>query len=248
MPGTVIPQSATGPPRAPNGAHPNRDEQVGLCICASPIVILVAVLIYAAADHLGPEANFGSVVALGIAAGAAALISGVFVGFLFGLPQTLKQDNPTGLLTTNTSLDQITDWLTKILVGLGLVQLGRISHGVSRLSTSLAPGLGGGPGAKAFATAMLIYGAADGFLIGYLWARIILSKRFNAAARGLAKENVQEIDAALKPKPPTPPLLGPKPKVEAQSVANEAQIRGLGPGTAKPDDPEADEAPPADPV
>jgi predicted PurR-regulated permease PerM len=200
------------PPPAPN-PDPAKDEKLGWGICVSPLVIPIAVLTYAAADHLNPGTNFGSVTAVGFAAGAAALISGVFVGFLFGLPQTLAQSKPTGLLRTNTSLDQITDWLTKILVGLGLVQLGKIGHGVSKLSSSLAPGLGGATGAKAFGTALLVYGAASGFLLGYLWARIVLSKRFNAAARALEKETVEQVDAALKQTSPTPlPPLPPEPK------------------------------------
>ena len=209
----MSPQSATESPDVADGAQSERDEQLGWCICASPALIPIAVVIYAAADHLGSGTNFGSVTALGIAAAAAALTSGVFIGFLFGLPTTLARSKPTGLLATNTSLDQITDWLTKILVGLGLVQLGKISHGVSKLSGSLAPGLGGGPGAKAFATALLIYAAADGFLIGYLWTRIVLSKRFNAAARALEGEIVEQADRALKTPPPGPPRPPEKPKL-----------------------------------
>jgi hypothetical protein len=202
-------------------------------VCSSPGVIPVAVLVYAGSDHLQRGSNFGSVTAVGIAAGLAALISGVLVGFLFGLPQTVSQAKPKGLLTTNTSLDQITDWLTKILVGLGLVQLGKLSHGVSKLSSSLAPGLGNGPGAKAFATALLVFGAADGFLIGYLWARLVLSKRFNVAARGLAEE-------------PSP--LPAKPSVVAKTTAG-VQVRGLAAGRSgdRQPDPDAQEPSPADP-
>ena len=230
------------PPPA-DSSDPSTDEKLGWCICVSPLVIPLAVLIYAAADHLNPGTNFGSVTAVGIAAGAAALMSGVFVGFLFGLPQTLAQAKPTGLLTTNTSLDQITDWLTKILVGLGLVQLGKISHGVSKLSSSLAPGLGGGPGAKSFGTALLIFGAADGFLLGYLWARIVLSRRFNAAARALEKETIEQVDLALKQSAPSPPpALPPEPEAFSATVA--AAVRSLGEGRETRPDPGPDEPPP----
>jgi hypothetical protein len=207
---TAVSASSTSDKRAEDS------QQLGFCIRLSPALIPIAVLIYAAADHLSKGSNFGSVVAVGIAAGAASLMSGVFVGFLFGLPQTLSQTKPKGFLTTNTSLDQITDWLTKILVGLGLVQLGKVSHGVSSLSSSLAPGLGDGSGAKAFATAILIYAAADGFLIGYLWARLVLSARFNAAAKALAKEDVEQYDAALAKEPPPMPT---KPALVADTAS-----------------------------
>jgi hypothetical protein len=181
-------------------------------LVASPAVALLAVLVYAGADHFGKGSNFGSVTAVGLAAGSAALASGALLGFLFGVPKALEQPKSTGLLATNTNLDQITEWLTKILVGLGLVQLGKVSHGVSRLASSLEPGLGGTPGAKAFATALLIYSAVDGFLIGYLWARIVLSERFRLAARAL----VQEVDQALESVPR--PQLPTKPEVVAKTV------------------------------
>jgi len=244
MSGTVSPQPTTESSEVSDGALPARDEKIGWGICASPALIPIAVAIYAAADHLGPGTNFGSVAALGIATAAAALMSGVFVGFLFGLPTTLAQSKPTGLLTTNTSLDQITDWLTKILVGLGLVQLGRVSHGVSKLAGSLAPGLGGGPGAKAFATALLIYGAADGFLIGYLWTRIVLSKRFNAAARALKGEIVEQADRALKTPPLGPPRPPEKPNVEAAAAADEIRMHSLAAGTDEQPGQRTDEPPP----
>lgn len=219
LPGAAGAPSTSGPPShggSPAGeGNQSGTEQLGWCISVSPVVLLIAVLIYAAADHFPKGTTFGSVTAVGIAAAAAALMSGVFVGFLFGLPQALNQTKPKGFLTTNTSLDQITDWLTKILVGLGLVQLGKVGHGVSRLASSLAPGLGNGPGAEAFATALLIYAAADGFLIGYLWARIVLSARFNAAAKALAKEDIEQYDLTLAEAPSPLPT---KPQLVAETV------------------------------
>lgn len=73
---------------------------------------------------------------------------GALIGFLFGIPRVLQQDvipvskpAPSGVTATspttessidsyslkvNTNLEQISDWLTKIFVGLGLVQLQRV--------------------------------------------------------------------------------------------------------------------------
>jgi hypothetical protein len=78
---------------------------------------------------------------------AVATSVGVLLGFLFGIPRTLQQELPpsssppapaaspqspervfTGAnwsyqQTVNTNLEQISDWLTKILVGVGFTQL-----------------------------------------------------------------------------------------------------------------------------
>jgi hypothetical protein len=189
-------------------------------LAASPLGAVAAVLIYAAAGHLKSGTTFWSVLAVGVAEVGATLVAGVLLGFLFGLPKTIDRP-PVGAdtratkrarLATNTNLDQISDWLTKILVGLGLVQLGKLTHGASQIGESLAPGLGGGPGAKSLAVALLAYSVVDGFLIGYIWTRIDLSRRFRRAAEDLDPFEA-EVAEALKtpqpqpPQPPSPPAM-----------------------------------------
>lgn len=191
-------------------------------IVASPLIALLAAVIYAGAEVLTPKsgATFWSVLALCLATAAASLIVGALIGFLFGFPRTPEKSGPTGLLTTNTNLDQISDWLTKILVGLGLVQFGKIVHGINGLATSLAPGLGEGAGAQPFAVGLLVYAAVDGFLIGYLWARTVASSLFLGAAQELADSLIKgqvTLEAKLQdevlrtPLPTAPPALPPPP-------------------------------------
>ena len=158
-----------------------------------------------------PGTPFLSVFALGLAASAAAFFAGVLLGFLFALPKTIdRAGGNESRLSTNTNLDQISDWLTKILVGLGLVQLGKVTHGISSLGASLAPGLGGGAGAKTFAVTIVVYSAFDGFLVGYIWTRIDLSRRFRVAAEDLdpvEKATEKALQRPL-PAPPEKALLG----------------------------------------
>lgn len=144
-----------------------------------------------------------------MSAGAALGVGGI-LGFLFALPRTLEQEKGSGLLATNSNLDQVSDWLTKILIGLGLVELGRIADGIGNLGDSMAAALGGGAGAKALALSVLIYSAIDGFLLGYLWTRIVVSRGLKEAAENLAK--VTELnDALAKPLPAPPPAPPPPP-------------------------------------
>jgi hypothetical protein len=225
---TAKQRDASGDQKDANG------DQLGLWIRISPAVSVIAAFVYAVSDSFGKGSSFLSVLAVALAAAAAALITGVFLGFLFGLPRTVEQKSSTALLTTSGSLDQITDWLTKILVGLGLVQLGRISHGISRLASALAPGLGNTPGAKPFGTALLIYSAVDGFILGYLWARIRLNRPLNRAAWAL----VENIGATLQNAPTALPA---SPSVVAQATARELES----PPPAPPDEPPP--APPEDP-
>jgi hypothetical protein len=169
----------------------------------SPFFAVAAIVIYAAAEHHKDGATFWSVLGVGLATAGAALLSGVLLGFLFGLPRVAgsRRAGTDGRLETNSNLDEVSDWLTKILVGLGLVQLGRISHAVSHMARELAPGFGGVPGAKGFAVGLLIYSAVDGFLIGYIWTRVDLSRIFQGAHESLKnpviQAGIQAIDEGL---------------------------------------------------
>jgi hypothetical protein len=180
----------------------------------SPGLAGLTVLLYAAARD-SSASPFLRVLAVGLAIAAAASALGAFVGFLFGLPRTVDggavtaDGTPTTRagMATNTNLEEISDWLTKILVGIGLVQLGAFVTRLSKVGDSLAPGLGGGDGADAFAVCLLVYCMIDGFLLGYLWTRIVVSLRLKDAQRLL-----QATDAVLAtPLPPPPPAPPPAP-------------------------------------
>ena len=144
-------------------------------------------------------AAFLSVAAVGLAVVAAALVTGGIVGFIFGIPRLLQDARPTPAAQTdatgatqitesatdhaapyagNTSLEQISDWLTKILVGVGLTQLANVPRGLNDLGTFLAPGLGGFPGANIFAIGVVVFAVLIGFFLSYLWTRLNLASLF----------------------------------------------------------------------
>jgi hypothetical protein len=74
----------------------------------------------------------------------------------------------------NTNLEQISDWLTKVIVGATLVQLTNIPSAAARLFTAMAPALGGGDSGAAFAGAIVIYFAVTAFILGWLYTRLYL--------------------------------------------------------------------------
>ena len=83
-----------------------------------------------------------------LAAGAAWLVA-VIVGFLFGIPRL--SDNTPGPLQQyrpSTSLEQVADWLTKMIVGVGLTQLNKVHQRFCIHDNLIVPGAGeafGGP-------------------------------------------------------------------------------------------------------
>jgi len=82
----------------------------------------------AALSHIDSTAAM-TFLALNLTAGGAAGFTGGLLGFIFGVPKTLAASRqtaggaPANASQTNTNLEQISDWLTQILVGAGLTSL-----------------------------------------------------------------------------------------------------------------------------
>ena len=132
---------------------------------------------------------------------AAAFSVGGLLGFLFGIPRTLQQEsspaapapsagaaaavgNSSGYRqNVNTNLEQISDWLTKILVGVGLTQLTEVPRLTWKLAESL-PVAGNIP----FSVALILNFLICGFFSGYLLTRLFLAGAFYAAESGLRRQ------------------------------------------------------------
>lgn len=172
--------------------------RVGMGLRYTPLIPLAAILAYAGGAQ-GPFTQaFFSVVGVGLVVAAAALMVGILAGFLFAVPRGPTETSGT-TLSTNTNLDKVSDWLTTILVGLGLVQLGELDGAFEGLSEGIAPGLGDGANAETFALGLLIFSLIDGFLIGYLGTRLVVALRFKEAEDKL--KDTAEVLARPEPEP-----------------------------------------------
>jgi hypothetical protein len=84
----------------------------------------------------------------------------------------------------STNLAEISDWLTKLLLGAGLVSLTRLGPPLGRLINTVARGLGphgmATGAAVDIAAAILIGYAVLGFLAGYLATTLWYGKRLRA--------------------------------------------------------------------
>ncbi|SMO82055.1 hypothetical protein [Fodinibius sediminis] len=154
--------------------------------------------------------SFVSILGVGVMTAGASLLLGGLIGFLFGIPKTLQQDGSTDVNTklgnvsnkgaiyrANTNLEQISDWLTKILVGVGLTQLTSLPEGFSVISENLSVGLGGFESSGILGVALIVYYLICGFLIGFLWTRLNLIGEFKKADSTLATTVLSEQIAVL---------------------------------------------------
>lgn len=158
---------------------------------------LVGLVLYFAADNHGLE-----VLAVGLLTAAAAFAAGALLGFLFGIPRFLAQQGATAVpgatdgptYAPNTNLEQISDWLTKILVGVGLVQLGQIGHAISILGNGVEEGLG--ENTHSIAIMLMVSFSIVGFLSSYLFTRLRLQKVLEPFKAALKKQE-EDLTTAL---------------------------------------------------
>ncbi|MDV8022695.1 hypothetical protein [Rhodococcus sp. IEGM 1330] len=137
----------------------------------------------------------------------AAQLTGGLVGFIFGIPRVeqsdaqnlQRSDSIRARILANTNLEKVSDWLTTIIIGIGLTQFRSIAEGFSSLTKQISADLNpnmtpagsagsaastqgqysnpGGftqSGSSAFVGALIIAGLTAGFITGWLFCRLLL--------------------------------------------------------------------------
>lgn len=118
----------------------------------------------------------------------ASFFSAALLGFLFGFPRTSDApDNSPAVRPKylhNRNIEQISDWLIKMLIGIGLSQMNDFPSLIWRYASHLTSQiftLGGPTGAAVAASCLILFFLACGFVEGYLATRILLPSRLVAA-------------------------------------------------------------------
>jgi hypothetical protein len=103
--------------------------------------------------------------------GAACFAVGMTTGFIFAIPRASSR-------SVNSNLEVISDWLTKILVGVGLTEMKSIPPALGSLATFIAGGSQAPDKDKAFALFVILYFFFGGFVAAYLETRVFLTGAF----------------------------------------------------------------------
>jgi hypothetical protein len=166
------------------------------------VLLIGGWILTGAANTLADEALRPAALRIAILWAAACFMSGYLAGFLFGVPKVGAEDassrtaaGATRSAATpaqgfsqrpNTNLEQISDWLTKIIVGLGLVELKQIPTHLGNAARWVAESLSisaPNPAAISFAGSLILYFSILGFLAGYLLTLLFLAGAFGRAGR-----------------------------------------------------------------
>lgn len=160
--------------------------------------LIGVVLIFVYSCRFWRSGAFPSVFGVGLLSAGAFLLVGFLVGFVFAIPRTPRDSGPSSsgqqsrnntksayaAVEPNSNLVEISDWLTKIIVGVGLVQLNKIPGKLQDLAAYIGNGLRNcdsqvcRQSSEAVALGIMIFFFCGGFLIAYLWTRLYLQKAF----------------------------------------------------------------------
>lgn len=183
-----------------NGSSASRPfaESKGMAIRVTLLILLCALAL--------AEWNVARIGAM-VAAIAAALAAGASLGFLFGIPRSLatatnvREGEPASGngdigsgFSHNTNLEQISDWLTKIVVGVSLVEARALFEHFDALAYNAAAAwmIAGG---AVTAGALLLASGITGFLSCYIWTRTTFMQLLVYSDRRIAEERRGRLEA-----------------------------------------------------
>jgi hypothetical protein len=164
---------------------------------------LSMILVAVAALWVSQRGDYWTTIGIGTEIVLASGVVGALLGFLFAIPRVLTKDEKDSdsarlkeaegdpvargrrLLGSNTNLERVSDWLTTMLVGVGLSQLTSINERLVAFRDFLNSALKGcgatccnGCILPTVGPFLLILGATLGFLVSYVFTRTSLSRLF----------------------------------------------------------------------
>jgi hypothetical protein len=159
--------------------------------------------------------------------GLACLAVGAVIGLLFGIPR-MRQKNNTPKQEPkdaevkyqpeiNNNLIEVSDWLTKIIVGVGLIELKSIPSTLKQASRPLEICLGS-QCSLSVAVGIIVYFSAAGFLVGYINARTFIAVLFRRSDDELLEDKVTALETRVE-------LTATK--QQAQEVTSELKLQGM---------------------
>jgi len=132
----------------------------------------------------------GKILFIGIILGIASFVSFYFMGTLFGMPK--RNNNKESDYSLNNSLVEISDWLTKIIVGLGLVNLKEIPDYLISLGEYVrASSKYDSQLLNVYSIGIVIYFGFLGLYIGYNYMRLVLSNKYKYADDNLIRKELE---------------------------------------------------------
>jgi hypothetical protein len=231
-------QAPTNPSQAEQESQNFRRTVIFLLVwmALSAVVLVICAIRDGVANPLTRWQSGLQIFGEGILLGLAFAAVGGLIGFLFGIPRSdsgtpEKPQGGSGKDTAGesagkagqtTNLEQVSDWLTKIILGAGLTQIIRIPTAIRGIGDYLAADFGGH---SLLPEAIAVHSVVLGFFTGYLITRLFLAGAFVLADHGLSPS--ARISQALR----VSDAQADNQKYDAAAATLETAINSIGPDT-----------------
>jgi hypothetical protein len=126
--------------------------------------------------------NFCRAFAILFMVAASSYAIGNVLGFLFGIPKTIQDQKNSSEVTyqVNTSIEQLSDWLTKMIVGAGLVELKDLIALIRNISAKVVADIGS-QSSQSIVIASIICFMVLGFFVTYFSTRLYIANALASA-------------------------------------------------------------------
>lgn len=139
---------------------------------------------------------------------------GWLLGFLFGVPRVIQERAEESVrdresdsknlrgnhgeieYRVNTNLENVSDWLTKILVGVGLTQFGNIKNYLVDISLYFSAGMSDVENIEQMVTVTIVYFLINGFFSGYFLTRLFFTGAFSQAEERKSRKQFETEESA----------------------------------------------------
>lgn len=129
----------------------------------------------------GTWKGFTSAIGTSLLIAGGSLTAGGLLGFLFGIPSILQDS--TSKIKYNDNLVKISDWLTTIIVGVGLVQLYKIPGFILKVGETFKYNIDNNEWGRNTVIAIMGYFGILGFLMLYFWSKTDYSSILDSTDR-----------------------------------------------------------------
>lgn len=206
---TRAPHSGQKPPQDNGDSTPvakRRDDVIFNCLLIVLFGIMgvgvLAIILYALTYELSLVVQ---VLGVALLLAMASALGGGFLGILFGIPRTVLPPTDANHINgsngqngaidykPNNNLEEVSDWLTKIIIGVGLTQLITLPRAMRSLADYFRPALGNSDSSGGFGVVIIFSFVVSGFLVGYFWSLFRLRSALLLLERGLLTDFVKRI-------------------------------------------------------
>ena len=191
------------------------DRNIRRLLIGAAVALIVSVLVAGLA--VGQMGGL-SVGIVGCGWSLAVFFPASIVGLLFGIPRRRSEaqmpKDPNAGLQLNPNLEQISDWATKIITGVTLINARNIPSYIYKAGTYIGFSLSkdGGSQATSSGSLIVVLFSGLGFLAGYVFASTYLTQVLDQTRRGLDEVTKaamayaeSELEKATQPRNESPP-------------------------------------------